>query len=126
MSYRSLRRPIYGQKRVKCIDKGCPDLSPAFLSLSSFIKETSEVVGTCYDRPALVSEIIGEIRGKAYMSPKLLIRLLWRQTYPGVSFSIYNKFHRLQIKDLYISHGYTFATYSDDPLFKDALGLTLV
>lgn len=132
---RSSRRPIYGVYRSRkitpssdnfCVDVKCPDLKPAFLALSSYIKETSEVVGTCYNRPGVVSNFIAAIRGTMYMSPKLLIRLWWRQTYPTNLFDVNNLFHRLQIKDLYIAYGYSYEIYSQDPLFKDALGLSLL
>lgn len=135
MSYRSTRHPIYGVRTRKvstktgespCVRVVCPDLTPAFVALATYIKESSEVIGTCYDRPALVSEFIAPIRGKMLMSPRLLIRVLWRQTYPTGIFNINDVYHRLQIKDLYIAYGYSYAVYSLDPLFRDAIGAPLI
>jgi hypothetical protein len=57
------------------------------------------------------------------VSDKLFVRLTWRQTYPGDVFESDSLLQRLQIKAIYQEFG---LDYKKDPLFKDALGMTLL
>lgn len=57
------------------------------------------------------------------VSDKVFVRLTWAQQYPGIVFQSDCCLHLLQIKDLYLQFG---MDYTNDPLFKSGLGLTLL
>ena len=67
--------------------------------------------------------MIAPMSATANVSDKLFVRLTWRQTYPDVVFATDNALQRLQIKAIYLEYG---LDHRKDPLFKDALGLSLV
>jgi hypothetical protein len=76
-----------------------------------------------FPQDLVVNEVVGKMRGLARLPPKLFVRVTWRQRYPNVYFDDRNVLHRLQIKGIYLEFN---GDYCDDPLFKDALGTSLI
>ncbi len=101
----------------------CPDLDKVFLDFSEFVKFVEQTVQKSYPITAIISEFIAAMSARTGVRPIIFVRLVWRERNPGVYFDVNYPLHRLQIKGLYIEYG---VDYQYDPLFKDALGLTLV
>lgn len=123
MSYRNYRHPIYGIKQRpnnQCPE--CPNIMGAFQNLQNLLFNVGRTVQTFFPSASIVSVFRAPMGVRAYLGPALFVRMVWRQTHSGVSFDVDNPIHRLQIKDIYLVYG---MDYLNDPLFKDALGLTL-
>jgi hypothetical protein len=118
---RSYRHPIYGgeRKRSKC----CATLTTALNAMERLVYNMENTVYEMFPPVLIVPQIIGHATARAIMNDKLVVRLTWRQRYPGVYFDDQSKIQRLQIKAIYIEMG---ADHTQDPLFKDAIGLPLV
>ena len=101
----------------------CPDLDKVFSDFSEFVKFVEQTVQKSYPITAIINEFVASMSARTGVRPVLFVRLAWRERNPGVYFDINYPLHRLQIKGLYIEYG---VDYRNDPLFKDALGLTLV
>ena len=101
----------------------CPGIADAFISLELAIFNTQRTLQQYYQPQRAVSEFIAKMNAKCIVPPVIFVRLVWRESYKGVSFNINNAIHRLQIKDIYLTYGFD---HKSDPIFKDALGLTLV
>jgi hypothetical protein len=106
-----------------CQSMMCPDLDKVFLDFSEFVKFVEQTVQKSYPITAIISEFIAAMSARTGVRPIIFVRLVWRERNPGVYFDVNYPLHRLQIKGLYIEYG---VDYQYDPLFKDALGLTLV
>jgi hypothetical protein len=130
------RHPIYGTKPRVVIRPAaqtvssapycyqpCPGIDDAFISLEEMIFNLERALQQYYQPQRVVSEFIAQMSARCYVPPAILVRLAWREAHPGVRFEITDRIQRLQIKFIYIQFGYD---YTDDPLFKDALGLTLI
>lgn len=106
-----------------CQSLMCPDLDKVFSDFEEFVKFVEQTVQKSYPITAIINEFVAQMTAKATIRPVLFVRLVWRERNPGVYFDINYPLHRLQIKGLYIEYGFN---HRADPLFKDALGLTLV
>ena len=130
------RHPIYGVKQrvvVKpkakvvssvpyCYDP-CPGILDAFLALESAIFNTERALQQYYEPARAVSEFVAKMSARCTVPPVIFVRLVWRNSFPKEVFDITNPINRLQIKDIYLAFGFD---YTGDPLFKDALGKTLI
>ena len=96
-----------------------PYVTDSHLALSSLFSVLESLVEVFF--PA--SSILAPMSATVNVSDKLFVRLTWRQTYPDVVFDTKNALQRLQIKAIYLEYG---MDHKKDPLFKDALGLSLV
>jgi len=129
--YRRNPRPIYGTRQRKtCLPteiipcaQACPGIEVAFIQLEAMIENMQKALQQFFPAQTAMANFIANMSARAYVSPQILVRLGWRQTFKDQAFNKNNVLHRLQIKSLYIQLG---ADYTQDPLFKDALGLTLV
>jgi hypothetical protein len=101
----------------------CPDLDKVFSDFEEFVKFVQQTVQKSYPITAVISEFVAAMNARTGVRPVLFVRLVWRERNPGVYFDINYPLHRLQIKGIYIEYG---VDHRADPLFKDALGLTLV
>lgn len=101
----------------------CPDLDKVFSDFAEFVKFVEQTVQKSYPITAVITEFVAAMTAKTGVRPVLFVRLVWRERNPGVYFDINYPLHRLQIKGIYIEFG---VDHRADPLFKDALGLTLV
>jgi hypothetical protein len=106
-----------------CQSLMCPDLDKVFTDFSEFVKFVQQTVQKSYPITAIISEFVAAMQARTAVRPVLFVRLVWRERNPGVYFDINYALHRLQIKGIYIEYG---VDHRADPLFKDALGLTLV
>ena len=106
-----------------CQSLMCPDLDIVFSDFAEFVKFVEQTVQKSYPITAIISEFVAAMQARTTVRPVLFVRLVWRERNPGVYFDINYPLHRLQIKGIYIEYG---VDYRTDPLFKDALGLTLV
>ena len=106
-----------------CQSLMCPDLDKVFSDFSEFVKFVEQTVQKSYPITAIISEFVAAMTARTGVRPILFVRLAWRERNSGVYFDINYPLHRLQIKGIYIEYGFN---YHNDPLFKDALGLTLV
>jgi len=100
-----------------------PYSTDALLALSSLFSVLESVVDIFFPASSVIAPMIAPMSAKANVSDKVFVRLTWRQRYPGAVFQADNILQRLQIKAIYLEFGVDF---KDDPLFKDAIGLTLV
>ena len=136
MSNRS-RRPIYGGKPKivittpaddttdtvpLCAEEG-PGIRDAYLAVEASILKVQQSLQQFFDPMRAVSQFIAKMSARGFVPIPIFVRLYWREHDPDVRFDINNAIHRLQIKDIYLMYGWD---YRADPLFKDALGLTLV
>ena len=101
----------------------CPDLDKVFSDFEEFVRFVQQTVQKSYPITAIISEFVASMQARTTVRPVLFVRLAWRERNPGVYFDVNYPLHRLQIKGLYIEYGFV---HRNDPLFKDALGLTLV
>lgn len=101
----------------------CPDLDKVFSDFEEFVRFVEQTVQKSYPITAIITEFVAAMQARTTVRPVLFVRLAWRERNPGVYFDINYPLHRLQIKGLYIEYGFD---HRGDPLFKDALGLTLV
>ena len=106
-----------------CQSLMCPDLDKVFSDFEEFVRFVQQTVQKSYPITAIISEFVAAMEARTTVRPVLFVRLVWRERNPGVSFDINFPIHRLQIKGIYIEFN---RDHSNDPLFKDALGLTLV
>ena len=136
MSSHRYRHPIYGIKKrvvVRPVNKvvssesycyePCPGIDAAFFALEDAIFNLERTLQQYYQSQRVVSEFVAKMSARCFIPPVLFVRLVWRETYKGEKFDTTNVMHRLQLKYIYLQYGFS---YSDEPLFKDALGLTLV
>jgi hypothetical protein len=93
------------------------------MALSSLFSAMENAINVFIPSTAIVAPMIAPMSATATVSDKVFIRLTWRQEYPGTVFDPDNLLQRLQIKELYLQYG---MEYTNDPLFMDELGLTLV
>lgn len=101
----------------------CPDLDKVFSDFEEFVRFVEQTVQKSYPITAIISEFVAAMEARTTVRPVLFVRLVWRERNPGVYFDINNVIHRLQIKGIYIELK---RDHSNDPLFKDTLGQTLV
>ncbi len=133
MSSRSFRHPISPRKRKVVIRKStstissvpfcynpCPGLLDSFIALENQIFLTQQSLQQYYQPDRAVADFIAQMSARCTVPPVIFA---WRQEYDGVRFDITNAIQRLQIKDIYLRYGFD---HTADPIFKDALGLTLV
>ena len=106
-----------------CQSLMCPDLDIVFSDFAEFVKFVQQTVQKSYPITAIINEFVASMSARTAVRPVLFVRLVWRERNPGVYFDINYPLHRLQIKGIYIEYG---VDHRGDPLFKDALGLTLV
>lgn len=106
-----------------CQSLMCPDLDKVFSDFAEFVKFIEQTVQKSYPITAIINEFVAQMSARTTVRPVIFVRLAWRERNPGVYFDINYPLHRLQIKGLYIEYGFD---HRSDPLFKDALGLTLV
>jgi hypothetical protein len=106
-----------------CQSLMCPDLDKVFSDFEEFVRFVQQTVQKSYPITAIISEFVAAMSARTTVRPVLFVRLVWRERNPGVYFDINYTLHRLQIKGIYLEYG---ADHRGDPLFKDALGLTLV
>jgi hypothetical protein len=92
-------------------------------SVSNTLMVMMSTIEEYFPATFITTQIIGEARATLKVPPAIYVRLVWRQRYTGVFFDTNNIIHRLQIKGIYMEYS---MDYCPDPLFKDALGLTLV
>lgn len=130
------RHPIYGiNRRVivrpasnvvssepYCYDP-CPGIDATFVALEDAIFNLERTLQQYYQAQRIISECVANMSARCFLPPAIFVRLVWREANKDVRFDITNVMHRLQIKYIYVRYGFD---YSDEPLFKDALGLTLV
>ena len=120
-------RPIYGMPKRKPEREPfcavCPDISDAFVALESFILKVQESINEFFPSTTAVSRMIADMSARASVPPPIFIRLAWLERYDGQPFDVDNPLDRLTIKRLYLEYG---LDHTRDPLFKDALGLSLV
>lgn len=136
MSNRS-RRPVYGGKpkivittpaddttdTVPLCAEECPGIRDAYLAVEESILKVQQSLQQFFEVTRAVSQFIARMSARGIVPIPIFVRLYWREHNPGVRFDINNGIHRLQIKDVYLLYGWNYLT---DPLFQDALGLTLV
>jgi hypothetical protein len=123
-------RFIYGPPRLKsvaspsgvCINP-CANIRDTFIAFSDLIYKVERTIPFNYTVEGAISEFVADMKARAYVSPALFVRLVWRHENPDVKFEIDNRIHRLQIKDIYARYKYN---YLADRLFQDAIGQTLV
>jgi hypothetical protein len=96
-----------------------------FLALETTIFNTERALQQYYQPARAVSEFIARMTARCAIPPVVFVRLAWRNSHPTELFNINSPMNRLQIKDIYLAYGFGIL-YQDDPLFKDALGLTLI
>jgi hypothetical protein len=101
-------------------DKCCFD---ALIALSALFSAIENAVELFFPSTSIMAPMIAPMVAKATVSNKVFVRITWRQQYPGVVFHPDSLLQRLQIKDIYLQFG---MDYSNDPLFNDELGKTLV
>lgn len=123
--HRSYRHSIYGSRKTTntAVAECCKQMNDIIRSVSGMMVAIMGTVDAYFPESYVVNQVIGQMRGLARLSPKLFVRLTWRQRYPNVYFDDRNVLHRLQIKGIYLEFG---GNYCDDPLFHDALGATLI
>jgi len=135
-SHTKYRHPIYGVKprvvlrqnaavassKNACYDP-CPGLFDVFLALEQTIFNTQRALQQYYQPARAVSDFIARMTARCAIPPVVFVRLAWRNSHSTELFNINNPINRLQIKDIYLAYGFE---YRNDPLFKDALGLTLI
>lgn len=130
------RHPIYGRKprviirpsvpttssETYCYNP-CPGLIDSFIALEDAIFNVERALQQYYQANRAVADFIAKMSARCTVHPMVFVRLVWRQAHPNETFNIMDPLQRLQIKYIYI---YFNLNYKDDPLFKDALGLTLI
>jgi len=105
------------------LQRCCAQLTEIIRNTSGMMYTMIDTVDKYFPNVEIVTQVIAQMRGFAQLSPKLFVRVTWRQRYPGVYFDDRNVIHRLQIKGLYLEFG---GDYCQDPLFRDPLGVSLV
>jgi hypothetical protein len=100
-----MSRYIYGRRKAKPLDIFKTQVlivSYIAPTLQSMIEQTNEVIEILVQlRYDLL--FIGDMRGTSSVSPPMMVRLLWSGKNPKKRFDKTNKFHILQLKDLYLS-----------------------
>ena len=131
------RRPIYGGKpkivittpaddttdTVPLCAEECPGIRDAYLAVEASIMKVQQSLQQYFEVMRVVSQMVARMTARGRVPIPIFVRLYWREYNPNVKFDINNPIHRLQIKDIYLLYGWDYRT---DPIFKDALGLTLV
>ncbi len=121
---RTYRHAIYGARKQKSsAEECCMQLNDMILRLTGMMYAMTQTVDAFFPETHTILQVIGQMRGLARLSPKLFVRVTWRQRFPGVFFDTDNILQRLQIKGIYLEFG---LDHCDDPLFKDAIGVDLV
>lgn len=121
---RYFRHSIYGARsNMTELERCCAQLTEIIRNTSGMMHSMIDTVDKYFPNTEIVTQVVAQMRGLAMLPPKLFVRVTWRQRYPSVFFDDRNVIHRLQIKGIYIEFG---GDYCDDPLFKDALGVTLI
>lgn len=122
---RTYRHSIYGSRKTTnaALEQCCKQMNDIIRSVTGMMYAVMNTVDAYFPETFVINQIIGQMRGLARLSPKLFVRVTWRQRYPNVYFDDRNVLHRLQIKGIYLEFN---GDYCDDPLFKDALGVSLI
>lgn len=122
---RTYRHSIYGSRKTTnaALEQCCKKMNDIIRSVTGMMYTVMNTVDAYFPETLVMNQIIGQMRSLARLPPKLFVRVTWRQRYPNVYFDDRNVLHRLQIKGIYLEFG---GDYCDDPLFKDALGVTLI
>jgi hypothetical protein len=102
------------------VDTCCKD---ALLALSSLFSALENAVMVFFPSSSIIAPLVAPMGATVKVSDKVFVRLTWCQQNPGIVFQSDSLFQLLQIKDLYLQFG---MDYTNDPLFKSGLGLTLL
>ena len=121
---RGYRHPIYGTRKEKS-DNCDAMLQRIYQAYNGLLRDVEKLVSTRIDDTYVQAEIIAEMGAKAYVSPKIYVRLLWRNSNPNSSFNSKNRYHRVQILLLYAKLNVLFQAVND-PLFKDEMGISIL
>lgn len=100
-----------------------PDILDSFLSLNELIYTIERTIPVNFSVDGVIAEFVAEMSGRAFVSPAVYVRLIWRQEHATVRFDMNDRIHRLQIKDIYVRLGYD---YKLDRMFQDTIGLSLI
>jgi hypothetical protein len=120
---RAYRHPIYGRAPNTKLSDCYTNMSATIEAVASMLYNFQDTIDKFFPATIVVNTIIGEASAVMILPPKMYVRLIWKQRYEGVIFNSGNIVHRLQIKGIYLEND---LDHTDDPLFKDTLGLTLV
>ena len=101
-------------------DTCCTD---ALIALSSLFSVLENAVNIFFPSSSILAPMIAPMGAKAAVSDKVFVRITWRQQYPNIVFHPDNLIQRLQLKEIYLMFG---MNYTNDPLFRDELGRTLL
>lgn len=100
-------------------------LQRIYQAYNTLLKDVEKLISTRIDDTYVQPEIIATMGARAFVSPKLYVRLLWRNNNPNLAFDSKNYYHRVQILLLYAQLN-SLAQALDDPLFKDELGISVI
>jgi hypothetical protein len=121
---RTFKHSIYGVRSNQSeLERCCAQMTEIIRNTSGMMYSLMTTVDKYFPETYAVNQITAQVRGLAVLPPIMYVRITWRQRYPGVYFDNQDVIHRLQIKGIYIEMG---EDYCQDPLFKDALGVTLI
>ena len=100
-------------------------LQRIYQAYNALLKDVEKLISTRIDDTYVQPEIIATMSARAFVSPKLYVRLLWRNNNPNTSFNSKNRYHRVQILLVYANLN-ILSQAVVDPLFKDELGISIL
>jgi hypothetical protein len=117
----SLAKPIYGgvsakqQSQCECIAD--PNSSPitALVLLRNILSTLTSTIEKFYPPENLNAPFTANMAVRGFISPVVMVRLLWIKKYDNEQFSIDNPLHVIRLKDLYLSLN---RDWHQDPFFK--------
>lgn len=100
-------------------------LQRIYQAYNTLLRDVEKLISTRIDDVYVQPEIIAELGAKAFVSPKLYVRLLWRSNNSNISFNSKNRYHRVQLLLLYAKLN-ILSQSLNDPIFKDELGISIL
>jgi hypothetical protein len=119
---RAYRHPIYGRAPTTKLSDCYTNMSATIEAVAGLLYNFQDTIDKFFPATIVVNTIIGKASAVMILPPKMYVRLLWKQRYEGMIFNSANIIHRLQMKGIYLEND---LDYTDDPLFKDTIGLSL-
>ena len=111
----SIARPIYGTpdsgSNVVCFS--LPSITTSLQTIGNLAGTFSILIDKFYPTAIVRAPIIGSMSARGYISPKLYVRIVWRNMNPGVVFTGTPQ-QLYEIKDIYINSG---LDWTNDKLF---------
>ena len=117
----STAKPIYGgmsaKQKAQCeciIDPAASELT-ALVLFRNFLTTLTSTITKFYPAENLNAPFTANMAVRGFISPRVMVRLLWIKNYNNEQFDIRNTLHVIRLKDLYLSLN---RDWRQDPFFK--------